>query len=120
MATATNLAVMSASTLSGDKVRNRKNEDLGKLEDIMLDVDTGNIAYGVLSFGGLLGMGDKLFAIPWQQLEVDTVNKCLILNVEKETLENAPGFDKNNWPNFADRKWGATIYEHYRATPYWT
>ena len=65
MATAAHPAIMSASTMSGDKVRNRKNEDLGKLEDIMLDVDTRNIAYGVLSFGGFLGLGDKLFAIPW-------------------------------------------------------
>ena len=120
MATRTNSGVLSASTLSGDRIRNRKDEDLGKLEDIMLDVDTGSIAYGVLSFGGFLGMGDKLFAIPWQQLEVDTGNKCLVLDVDKETLENAPGFDKDNWPNFADRKWGATIHEHYRATPYWT
>ena len=63
MATATHPAVMSAGTLTGDKVRNRENEDLGKLEEIMLDVETGNIAYAVLSFGGFLGMGDKLFAI---------------------------------------------------------
>ena len=119
MATATHPAVMSAGTLTGDKVRNRENEDLGKLEEIMLDVETGNIAYAVLSFGGFLGMGDKLFAIPWQQLKLDTANKCLILDVDKETLERAPGFDKDNWPNFADRTWGATIHEHYRTTPYW-
>lgn len=120
MATATHPTIMSASTLAGDKIRNRKDEDLGKLEDIMLDVDSGSIAYGVLSFGGFLGMGNKLFAIPWQQLKLDAVNKCLILDVEKETLESAPGFDKDNWPNFADREWGATIHKHYSATPYWT
>jgi surface antigen len=54
-----------------------------------------------------------------EDLKLDAANRCLILDVDQETLENAPGFDKDNWPNFADRARGATIYEHYRATPYW-
>lgn len=120
MATATTPSVISASTISGDKVRNRKNEDLGKIEDIMLDVGDSRIAYAVLSFGGFMGMGDKYFAIPWESLELDTANKCMILNVDKAVLENAPGFDKDNWPNFADRTWGASIYKHYNVRPYWT
>jgi hypothetical protein len=103
----------------GDNVRNLSGEDLGKIEDIMLDVSAARIAYAVLSFGGFLGMGDKLFAIPWEALSLDTENKCFVLDVPKSQLENAPGFDKNNWPDMADRTWGSEIYAHYGHQPYW-
>ena len=71
--------VLSASALKGDKVVNRQGEDLGKIEELMIDLDRGRIAYAVLSFGGFLGMGDKLFAIPWQAFGVDTAEKRLVL-----------------------------------------
>ena len=112
--------VLSAGTLMGDDVKNAAGEDLGKLEEIMVDVETGRISYAVLSFGGFLGFGDKLFAIPWSALELDTENECVILNVAKERLENAPGFDKDNWPDFSNRAWGADIYGYYEVEPYWT
>lgn len=111
--------ILSTSTLAGDKVRNLSGEDLGKIEDIMLDVSAARVAYAVLSFGGFLGMGDKLFAIPWQALSLDTENKCFVLDVPKSQLENAPGFDKDNWPDMADRTWGSEIYAHYGHQPYW-
>jgi sporulation protein YlmC with PRC-barrel domain len=111
--------LLSASTLKGDNVVNHLGEDLGKIEEIMLDLDRGRIAYAVLSFGGFLGMGDKLFAIPWQAFTVDTVQKRLILNTKKELLEKATGFDKSNWPNMADPSWGATVYGYYGYKPYW-
>ena len=64
-------------------------------------------------------MGDKLFAIPWSSLAVDTVEKRFVLNVDKALLERAPGFDKNNWPNMADRTWASGVYSYYGAKPYW-
>jgi sporulation protein YlmC with PRC-barrel domain len=115
-----NPATLSASTISGDPVVNRQGEDLGKIEDLVLDVDSGRVAYAVLSFGGFLGMGNKLFAMPWQSLELDADNHRFILDVSKERLENAPGFDKDHWPNMADRKWGATVHEYYGHQPYWS
>lgn len=111
--------VLSATTLIGDNVRNPQGEDLGTLKDIMIDLDAGHVAYAVLSFGGFLGMGDKLFAIPWGMLSVDTENKELVLNVDRSVLENAPGFDKDNWPNMADRTWASEIYTYYGYEPYW-
>ncbi len=111
--------VMSASTLVGDRVTNPEGEDLGKIEEFMIDLNSGCIAYAVLSFGGFLGFGDKLFAIPIQALQLDEDNKTFILNVPKEKLEKASGFDKNNWPDMADRGWGQAIYEHYGYKPYW-
>src|ERR1017187_8455705 len=110
--------VLAADTLTGDKVVNRQKEDLGKIEHLMIDLETGRIAYAVLSFGGFLGMGDKLFAIPWSALALDTVEKRFILNVEKELLKNAPGFDKDHWPNMADHGWGAQVFTYYGAKPW--
>jgi len=112
--------VLAADTLTGDKVVNRQKEDLGKIEHLMIDVETGRVAYAVLSFGGFLGLGDKLFAIPWSALAVDTGEKQFILEVDKKMLERAPGFDKGNWPDMADRVWGAEVNTYYGAKPYWT
>jgi hypothetical protein len=112
--------VMAADTLTGDKVVNRQKEDLGTIEHLMIDVETGLVAYAVLSFGGLLGMGDKLFAIPWSALAVDTGERRFVLDVDKKALEGAPGFDKAHWPDMADRAWGAKVSTYYGAKPYWT
>lgn len=111
--------VMSASSLMNDKVINPEGEDLGKVEDFMIDLTTGCIAYAVLSFGGFLGFGDKLFAIPMQAFSLDEDRKCFVLNVDKEKLKNASGFDKNNWPDFADQTWGKTVHDYYGYEPYW-
>src|SRR5580704_14652643 len=111
--------VLAASTLAGDSVRNSAGEDLGKVDEIMIDIPTGRVAYAVLSFGGILRMGNKLFAVPWSALKVDEDDKCFILNVDKTVLESAEGFDKSNWPDMADNVWGLKIFQHYGATPYW-
>ena len=111
--------VLSASTIEGDSVRNAAGENLGKVDEIMIDIPSGRIAYAVLSFGGVLGMGNKLFAIPWSAVTVDEDEKCLILNVDKRTLESAPGFDKDNWPDMSNTSWGSEIYRYYGASPYW-
>jgi PRC-barrel domain. len=105
--------VLSSSTLTGDSVRNPEGEDLGDIKDLMIDTASGNVEYAVLSFGGLLGMGDKLFAVPWKSLRVDTANHCLVLDVPKERLKDAPGFDKDNWPNFADTTFTSQISNYY-------
>lgn len=104
---------LSASTLSGDPIRNPQGEALGDLKDVMIDTSTGRVAYAVLSFGGVFGLGDKLFAVPWESLAVDGENKCLVLNVSKERLKDAPGFDKDHWPNFADQAFGDQLRDYY-------
>ena len=89
------------------------------MDHVMIDVPTGRIAYAVLSFGGFLGMGDKLFAVPWAALKLDPANKCFVLAASKEHLKKAPGFDKDNWPTFADEKWAVQIHTYYKSRPYW-
>ncbi len=109
--------LMGADTLNGNDVYNQKDEDLGDIKEIMLNMKTGRVSYAVLSFGGFLGLGEKLFAVPWEALKLDTVNKRFVLNVDKERLENAPGFDKDNWPNMSDAAWAEGIHTYYGTTP---
>ena len=112
-------SVLGASTLAGDSVRNVAGEDLGSIKEIMIDIPSGRVAYAVLSYGGFLGMGDKLFAVPWNALKVDEDEKAFILNVDKQTIEHAPGFDKDNWPDMSDVNWGEQVSTYYRVRPYW-
>ena len=98
--------VLTASILKGDKVTNTKGEDLGTVEEIMLDLEHGRVAYVVLSFGRVNWMpNDKLFAVPWEALSISLHDKKFILNVSKETLKSAPGFNRNKWPEVADFSW---------------
>jgi sporulation protein YlmC with PRC-barrel domain len=112
--------VMSADSLVGNDVKNNNNEDLGDIKDFMIDCQSGKVAYAVLSFGGVFGIGEKLFAVPMSALTLDTDDECFRLNRAKEELKNAPGFDSDNWPNMADRTWGEGIHNYYGSTPYWS
>ena len=105
--------LMGADTLIGNDVFNSQDEDLGDIKEIMLDVAAGRISYAVLSFGGIMGMGEKLFAVPWTALTLDTVNKRFTLNVSKDRLASAPGFDKDNWPNMSDKSWITGVHDYY-------
>jgi len=110
--------LMGADTLNGNDVYNKKDEDLGNIKEIMLNMRTGRISYAVLSYGGFLSLGEKLFAVPWEALTLDTENKRFVLNVEKDQLEKAPGFAKDKWPNMADSTWAEGIHTFYGTKPY--
>jgi hypothetical protein len=98
-------------------VVNGNDDNLGDIKEIMLDMQTGQVAYAVLAFGGFLGMGEKLFAVPWQALHLDTVNHRFVLDVEKERLKHAPGFDKDAWPDMADVQWASEVHSFYGTDP---
>jgi sporulation protein YlmC with PRC-barrel domain len=106
-------ALMGADTLLGNDVYNQSDESLGSIKEFMIDMQSGRIVYAVLSFGGFLGMGDRLFAVPWSALKLDTANKRFTLNVSKEKLKNAPGFDKDHWPSMADTTWATDVHSFY-------
>lgn len=120
MSTATKPRVLSSSSITSDKVKNHQGETLGDIKDLMIDLSSGKIAYAVLDFGGFLGIGNKLFAVPWKALEVCADSHCLKLNATKEQLEKQEGFDPNNWPDMADTNWGKQIHSSYNVDPYWT
>jgi sporulation protein YlmC with PRC-barrel domain len=109
--------LMGADTLMGNDVYNKDAQDLGDIKEIMLDMRTGRVSYAVLSFGGFLGMGEKLFAVPWEALKLDTTNKRFVLDVSKDRLEGAPGFDKTHWPDMADPTWQSGIHAYYGTKP---
>lgn len=110
------VTLLSTGTLKGTEVKNPAGENLGHLEEIMLDLDSGRVSYTVLSFGGILGIGDKLFAVPWQALAVDQQDEKLVLDVDKERLKEAPGFDKDHWPHTANPTWLGEVYKYYGYT----
>ncbi len=107
------------SDIVGKSVVNVANESLGKIEDIVVDANSGRSLYAVLSFGGFMGVGDKLFAVPWSALQLRDDAKAFTLNVDKETLKQATGFDKQQWPNFADETFAITTFKFYGQTPFW-
>jgi sporulation protein YlmC with PRC-barrel domain len=109
-------ALMGADTLLGNDVYNKDGEDLGDINEFMIDMASGRLAYAVLSFGGVLGMGDKLFAVPWAALKLDTTNKRFTLDVPKGVLKDAPGFDKDHWPSMSDKTWASGIHKFYGTT----
>jgi len=110
---------LSASTIIGDPVHNAMDENLGKIEDLMIDLSSGRVAYAVLSFGGFLGMGNKLFAVPFRAMKVDTEKHAFVLDVPKDRLKDAPGFDKDNWPDVSDMGYRSQIYSFYNVPKDW-
>ena len=112
--------VVPASKIIGETVVNRQDEKVGKIDELVIDAAKNRVAYVVLSYGGFMGGGDKLFAMPWEAFEFSTTENKLILNVDKEKLKAAPGFEKGDkWPDFSDKIWGESIYNYYNYVPPW-
>ena len=103
--------ILKASELVGMKVLGADDKKLGVIKDLVIDPEDGGVQYAVLDFGGFAGIGDKYFAVPWEALQLDIVNKKMWLDVQKKDLKNAPGFDKKNWPDL--RLYQVVIYEFY-------
>lgn len=103
----------------GMKVSNPQDENLGEVNDLVCDLNQAKIAYVVLGFGGFLGMGEKLFAVPWQALNLDQAEKEFVINVDKDRLRDAPGFDRDRWPDMADVRWTQTVHGFYGTQPDW-
>ena len=109
--------LMGAETLIGNNVVNREGESLGDIKEIMLDVLTGKVSYAVLSFGGFLSIGEKLFAVPWRALTLDTENHRFVLDVSNDRLTSAPGFNTDKWPDMADQHWANEVHNYYGVKP---
>jgi sporulation protein YlmC with PRC-barrel domain len=112
--------LMKGSMFIGADVENTQGQNLGDVKDIVIDRGSGRIAYAVVSFGGFLGLGEKLFAVPWGAFSQKADKDTFVLAVDKERLQNAPGFDASNWPQMASREWVTGLYTYYNIPPYWT
>jgi sporulation protein YlmC with PRC-barrel domain len=111
--------ILKGSDVVGMDVHSGADEDLGELEDVMIDLNSGRIGYAVLSFGGVLGVNEKLFAVPWQTLKTDAEADKLVLNVDTDKLANAPGFDENDWPDMSELNWSKDVHAFYGSDPNW-
>jgi sporulation protein YlmC with PRC-barrel domain len=110
---------LKASTIIGTDVVNSENENLGDIKEVVVDPHSGKVAYAVVSFGGFLSMGEKLFAVPFSALKYRAAENHYVLNVSKERLKAAPGFDKDHWPTMSDEQWNRDVYKFYDRSPYW-
>jgi sporulation protein YlmC with PRC-barrel domain len=90
---------LSARSIIGDDVENKQRMKLGSIEDIMINIHSGRIEYIVVAAGGFLGLGQKLFAIPFKELTLEPQTGVFILDRPREYFRRLPGFDKSHWPN---------------------
>jgi sporulation protein YlmC with PRC-barrel domain len=111
--------LISAEKVEGTSVVNARGEDLGHIAEIMLDKPTGRVAYAVLKYGSFLGLGGKLFALPWDVLTYDTRWGAYVVNIPEERLKSAPSFDEANPPDMADPRWGRQIHDYYGSSASW-
>jgi sporulation protein YlmC with PRC-barrel domain len=105
--------LLRASSVLGHKIVDARGESLGRIEELVIDVDGGRVAYAVLSFEGRLGLGDRLHAVPWNALWLDEEHERFILDESKERLQKAPAFDKEEWPDMADPDFVDDVYGYY-------
>jgi hypothetical protein len=110
---------VAAAALSGERVLSRSHETLGSISEIMLDLARGRVAYALLACGGFMGVGERLFAIPWSVLKHDARRECFVLDVDDATFASAPTIEKDDWPSEPDLQWHQRLHQHYHARPYW-
>ena len=111
--------LLSASALKGSRVGNFAGEDLGKVDDLVVDIGNGRFGYVIVSQGGFLGIGDKLIAVPWELFNVRPADHEFLLDIEKQMLLDAPSFERSQWPDMGDDAWAAMIHSHFAQKPYW-
>lgn len=113
--------LLRSSDISSRNIKNLRDEDIGNVKDVVLYPDSGEVAYVVLAVGtGFLNMNNKYFAIPWEALSFTRAERSgedvITLDVDKEKLENAPGFDDDNWPTGPQTEFVNSIHKHYGTT----
>ena len=107
--------LISSEKVEGTSVENPQGENLGVIRDLMIDKISGEVAYAVLKYGSFLGMGGKLFALPWDVLEYDTQRSAYIIDLPEDQLRGAPSYPEDTQPNWSDPAWNRSVYNYYGA-----
>jgi sporulation protein YlmC with PRC-barrel domain len=107
---------LTATSIIGDKVENSQGEDLGTIDNLMINVRTGRVEYAVVEYGSFLGIGGKLFAIPFDELRVAPAEHAFIVNRDKDYLRMSPGFDKTHWPDTNDHTYYGDVDSYWGTT----
>jgi sporulation protein YlmC with PRC-barrel domain len=113
----TPLRRLTATSIIGDRVENTSGDNLGKIDNLMVNLQTGQVEYAVVEFGSFLGIGGKLFAIPFHELRVDPVKEVFVLNRSKEYLKDIPGFDQTHWPGTNEHAYFDDVNNYWGTRP---
>jgi hypothetical protein len=111
--------LISAEKVEGTPVENPGGESLGHINDLMIDKISGQVGYAVLKYGSFIGIGGKLFAVPWDVLKYDTRRNAYVIDVPQDRLANAPSFDESRWPDMNDRSWNDSVHDYYGSRATW-
>lgn len=120
MTTATgHTSAIRAKKVIGTNVKDKQGRKIGEIEDVVLDKQSNNIMFAVVSFGGFLGMGEKYHPLPWSTLDYDENDNGYIVDVTEDQLRAAPAgsideLTRNDGSAYRDR-----TYQYYKADPYW-
>jgi hypothetical protein len=108
--------LISADKVKGTAVHNPAGESLGTIESVMIDKPSGKVAYAVLAFGGILGMGKDRRALPWSVLTYDTSQDAYVVSLDPEILKGGPAYDESDRE---DNEWGRKVDDYYDVKPSW-
>jgi len=108
-----------ASSVIGTGVVNPQGESLGEIKELVIDPRIGRVAYAVVSLVRSFVMGEKLFAIPFSAFDYNVTKNQYVLDVSRERMIAAPGFDANHWPTMSEETWNREISSYYGRTPFW-
>jgi sporulation protein YlmC with PRC-barrel domain len=111
--------LIGADQVQGTTVYNPRGDNLGSVEDVMIDKVSGRIAYAVVGFGGFLGIGNRHYPLPWEKLTYDPSMGGYVVDLDKSTLEGAPSYADDEAVAWNDRAWDERVYDYYGARPYW-
>jgi sporulation protein YlmC with PRC-barrel domain len=97
----------------GTSVRGSDDRKIGEIRDLILDTRRGEVAYAVINFGGVLGVGAKYHAVPWQTLERSDNGRYYILRADRKTIADAPSFDRGRWPDMSSQAWSKAVDSYW-------
>ena len=111
---------LTATSIIGDSLENTKGAVFGKISDLMINLDTGKIEYAVIESGGLLGVGKKMFAIPFNQMQINEDRELFVIDRDKDYIKESPGFDPDHWPGTNDHNYLDNVNSYYKppVTPF--
>jgi hypothetical protein len=113
-------SLITAGKVTGTKVYNTSGDSLGEIYDVMLDKRSGRIAYAIMSFGGILGLGQRYHPLPWANLKYDTRQQGYVVGLTQDQLERAPTFGVDEAPSWGNRSYEQNIHDYYGTAPYWS
>ena len=103
--------VFRSGNVIGIPVQTPDHKKLGEIQEVVIDIESGRVAYAVLCFGGFFGFGDKFFAVPWEEFSLvhDETEVFFVVDTTRKKLKELQGFDLEDWPNVANSDWDKLI-----------